>query len=115
MQGDAASLHRLAVILLDNAITYAGTGGAVTLRLAAAGSQAVLTVHNTGTPIPPDRLPHIFERFYRADPSHTGSGTGLGLAIVEAAIQQHRGWVKADDSPLGGLRLTLWLPLYKRT
>ena len=71
MQGDAASLHRLAVILLDNAITYAGTGGAVTLRLAAAGSQAVLTVHNTGTPIPPDRLPHIFERFYRADPSRT--------------------------------------------
>ena len=55
MQGDAASLHRLAVILLDNAIKYAGTGGAVTLRLAAAGSQAVLTVHNTGTPIPPDR------------------------------------------------------------
>ena len=69
MQGDAASLHRLAVILLDNAIKYAGTGGSVTLRLAAAGSQAVLTVHNTGTPISPDRLPHIFERFYRADPS----------------------------------------------
>ncbi|VEB51726.1 two-component sensor kinase protein [Salmonella enterica subsp. enterica] len=42
-------------------------------------------------------------------------GTGLGLAIVESAMQQHRGWVKADDSPLGGLRLTLWLPLYKRT
>lgn len=63
MQGDAASLHRLAVILLDNAIKYAGTGGAVTLRLAAAGSQAVLTVHNTGTPIPPDRLPHILSAF----------------------------------------------------
>ena len=93
MQGDAASLHRLAVILLDNAIKYAGTGGAVTLRLAAAGSQAVLTVHNTGTPIPPDRLPHIFERFYRADPSHTGSGTGLGLAITQshAAIRAESG------------------------
>ena len=88
MQGDAASLHRLAVILLDNAIKYAGTGGAVTLRLAAAGSQAVLTVHNTGTPIPPDWLPHIFERFYRADPSHTGSGTGLGLAIVKALTER---------------------------
>lgn len=87
MQGDAASLHRLAVILLDNAIKYAGTGGAVTLRLAAAGSQAVLTVHNTGTPIPPDRLPHIFERFYRADPSHTGSGTGLELAIAQSICQ----------------------------
>ena len=80
MQGDAASLHRLAVILLDNAIKYAGTGGAVTLRLTAAGSQAVLTVHNTGTPIPPDRLPHIFERFYRADLSHTGSGWRLHKA-----------------------------------
>ena len=87
MQGDAASLHRLAVILLDNAIKYAGTGGAVTLRLAAAGSQAVLTVHNTGTPIPPDRLPHIFERFYRADPSHTGSGTGLGWRLHKASAR----------------------------
>lgn len=89
MQGDAASLHRLAVILLDNAIKYAGTGGAVPLRLAAAGSQAVLTVHNTGTPIPPDRLPHIFERFYRADPSHTGSGTGLWSWRLHKASARH--------------------------
>lgn len=94
MQGDAASLHRLAVILLDNAITYAGTGGAVTLRLAAAGSQAVLTVHNTGTPIPPDRLPHIFERFYRADPSH--SGTGLGLAIAQSICQAHHAAIRRN-------------------
>lgn len=95
MQGDAASLHRLAVILLDNAIKYAGTGGAVTLRLAAAGSQAVLTVHSTGTPIPPDRLPHIFERFYRADPSH--SGTGLGLAIAQSICQAHHAAIRAES------------------
>ena len=91
MQGDAASLYRLAVILLDNAIKYAGTGGAVTLRLAAAGSQAVLTVHNTGTPIPPDRLPHIFERFYRADPSHTGSGTGQDCTTFRVEIRKEQG------------------------
>ena len=101
MQGDAASLHRLAVILLDNAIKYAGTGGAVTLRLAAAGSQAVLTVHNTGTPIPPDRLPHIFERFYRADPSHTGSGTGLGLAIAQSICQAHHAAIRAESGQDG--------------
>ncbi|MEH0013982.1 hypothetical protein V6330_05475, partial [Citrobacter portucalensis] len=41
-------------------------------------------------------------------------GKGLGLEIVEHAIQQHRGWVKAEDSQLGGLRLVIWLPLYKR-
>lgn len=97
MQGDAASLHRLAVILLDNAIKYA----TVTLRLAAAGSQAVLTVHNTGTPIPPDRLPHIFERFYRADPSHTGSGTGLGLAIAQSICQAHPTAIRAESGQDG--------------
>lgn len=106
MQGDAASLHRLAVILLDNAIKYAGTGGAVTLRLAAAGSQAVLTVHSTGTPIPPDRLPHIFERFYRADPSHTGSGTGLGLADCTKHLpgtpRRHPGGIRAGWHDIPG-------------
>lgn len=99
MQGDAASLYRLAVILLDNAIKYAGTGGAVTLRLATAGSQAVLTVRNTGTPIPPDRLPHIFERFYRADPSH--SGTGLGLAIAQSICQAHPTAIRAESGQDG--------------
>lgn len=99
MQGVAASLHRLAVILLDNAIKYAGTGGAVTLRLATAGSQAVLTVHNTGTPIPPDRLLHIFERFYRADPSH--SGTGLGLAIAQSICQAHHAAIRAESGQDG--------------
>jgi len=43
-----------------------------------------------------------------------GTGTGLGLAIVDTAVQQHRGWVKAEDSPLGGLRLIIWLPLQQR-
>ena len=99
MQGDAASLHRLAVILLDNAIKYAGTGGAVTLRPTAAGSLAVVTVHNTGTPIPPDRLLHIFERFYRADPSH--SGTGLGLAIAQSICQAHHAAIRAESGQDG--------------
>ena len=90
MQGDAASLHRLAVILLDNAIKYAGTGGAVTMRLAAAG-----------TPIPPDRLPHIFKRFYRADPSHTGSGTGLELAIAQSICQAHHAAIRAESGQDG--------------
>ena len=101
MQGDAASLHRLAVILLDNAIKYAGTGGAVTLRLAAAGSQAVLTVHNTGTPIPPDRVPHIFERFYRAAPSHTGSGPGLRLGSAHGICHAQHPAIRAESGQDG--------------
>ena len=101
VQGDTAALRRLAVILLDNAIKYAGTGGTVTLHLAAAGSQAVLTVHNTGKPIPPERLPHIFERFYRADPSRTGSGTGLGLAIAQSICQAHHAAIRAESGQDG--------------
>ena len=112
MQGDAASLHRLAVILLDNAIKYAGTGGAVTLRLAAAGSQAVLTVHNTGTPIPPDRLPHIFERFYRSDRARSrAGGTGLGLSIAKWIVDRHGGWFEVVSREDVGTRITFVLPL----
>ena len=112
MQGDAASLHRLAVILLDNAIKYAGTGGAVILRLAAAGSQAVLTVHNTGTPIPPDRLPHIFERFYRVDKSHSKEvgGTGLGLSIVKHGVMIHHAQIEVQSTPGKGSDFTITFP-----
>ena len=111
MQGDAASLHRLAVFLLDNAIKYAGTGGAVPLRLAAAGSQAVLTVHNTGTPIPPDRLPHIFERFYRVDKGRSRAlgGTGLGLAIVKHIAMLHGGNVSVKSELGKGSSFTITL------
>lgn len=84
MQGDAASLHRLAVILLDNAIKYAGTGGAVTLRLAAAGSQAVLTVHNTGTPIP-----------------HRQRNRALELAIAQSICQAHHAAIQAESGQDG--------------
>ena len=112
MQGDAASLHRLAVILLDNAIKYAGTGGAVTLRLAAAGSQAVLTVHNTGTPIPPDRLPHIFERFYRVDKSRSKAtgGTGLGLAIVKHIAVLHGARIDLESTVGTGTTIRIIFP-----
>ena len=115
MQGDAASLHRLAVILLDNAIKYAGTGGAVTLRLAAASSQVVLTVHNTGTPIPPDRLPHIFERFYRVDKarSREAGGTGLGLAIVHQLVMLHGGEIHVESEVGKGTTFTVELPLHQ--
>ncbi|MFS2225254.1 envelope stress sensor histidine kinase CpxA [Pantoea sp. B65] len=75
-----------------------------------------ITVHvdDDGPGVSADDREQIFRPFYRTDEARDreSGGTGLGLAIVETAIQQHRGWVKADDSPLGGLRLTIWLPLY---
>lgn len=64
--------------------------------------------------VSPDDREQIFRPFYRTDEARDrqSGGTGLGLAIVETAVNQHRGWVRAEDSPLGGLRLILWLPLH---
>ena len=101
--------------LIDNALKF-GTTATVTLTRDAVGD-ITLHVLDEGPGIPEASLQEVLQPFYRLEDSRnrdTG-GTGLGLAIVETAIQQHRGWVKADDSPLGGLRLTIWLPLYKRT
>lgn len=79
--------------------------------------RAGITIHvdDDGPGVSPEKREQIFRPFYRTDEARhrdTG-GSGLGLAIVDTAIQQHQGWVKADTSPLGGLRLTLWLPLYR--
>ncbi len=76
-----------------------------------------ITVDDDGPGVSPEDREQIFRPFYRTDEARDrkSGGTGLGLAIAETAIQQHRGWVKAEDSPLGGLRLVIWLPLYKRS
>ncbi|AUG98953.1 two-component system sensor histidine kinase CpxA [Prodigiosinella confusarubida] len=75
-----------------------------------------IVVGDDGPGVSPDDREQIFRPFYRTDEARDreSGGTGLGLAIVENAISQHNGWVKADDSPLGGLQLTIWLPLYQR-
>ena len=109
------ALRRVMTNLIDNALKF-GTTATVTLTRDAVGD-ITLHVLDEGPGIPEASLQEVLQPFYRLEDSRnrdTG-GTGLGLAIVETAIQQHRGWVKADDSPLGGLRLTIWLPLYKRT
>lgn len=71
-----------------------------------------IIVDDDGPGVSPEDREHIFRPFYRTDEARDreSGGTGLGLAIVEAAISQHRGHVKADDSPLGGLRVEIWLP-----
>lgn len=73
-----------------------------------------LYVDDDGPGVAPEDRKQIFQPFYRTDEARdrASGGTGLGLAIVETIVKQHHGRVKAEDSSLGGLRLTLWLPLY---
>ena len=115
--GDGHRLERVIDNVIDNAISFSPPGGLVCVRATRLGNDVHIGVDDDGPGVSPEDREQIFRPFYRTDEARDreSGGTGLGLAIVETAIQQHRGWVKADDSPLGGLRLTLWLPLYKRT
>lgn len=99
--GDSARLHQVLVNLLANARTHTPPGTTVTARVRRESRTVVLEVEDDGPGIPPDLLPHIFERFARGDASrsrHAGS-TGLGLAIVQAVVTAHGGTVSVRSEP----------------
>jgi two-component system sensor histidine kinase BaeS len=97
--------------LLSNALRYTPAGGTIILA-AEARADVRIRVRDTGTGIPPEGVPHIFERFYRVDPSRQQDGSsGLGLAIAKSIIEAHGGSV-AVESKLGqGSTFTITLPV----
>jgi two-component system CheB/CheR fusion protein len=114
LNGDAARLQQVVANLLTNAIKFTPAGGRVTVRLARAQDQAVLTVSDTGMGIRPEFLPHLFERFSQADASNARAqgGLGLGLAIVRHLVALHGGTVRAESPGEGqGATFTVTVPL----
>lgn len=112
LTGDESQLRRLVRILLDNAVKYAGREqAAVSVTLIRQQDKLRLSVHNTGDPIPPEHLPHLFERFYRADTARDRSqgGHGLGLAIAKSIAESHRGKISVT-STAAGTTFTVLLP-----
>ena len=113
MTGDCQQLDQLVDILLDNAVKYAAPGGAIRLTLDAAGKNAVLAVENPGEKIPAEKLPHLFDRFYRVDDARTGAaGFGLGLAIARQITARHKGTITAASDERA-TRFTVTLPLHR--
>ena len=111
VRGDRAQVQSILECLLDNACKYAAAGSDITVSLEKAGKKARLTVRNTGSYIPPEDLPHVFERFYRADKSRTAAdSSGLGLAIVQSVVQAMGGVVSAESSEAEGTAFTVLLP-----
>lgn len=90
-------IRRLLTILLDNAAKFTPSGGTVFLSVVAHDEEIRLEVQDSGPGIPDDALPHIFERFYRADPAHSGPGAGLGLAIAQAIAHAHGSEIKVEN------------------
>ena len=111
VKGNRAQVQSVLECLLDNACKYAAPGSAISVSLEKAGKKAKLTVHNTGSYIPAEDLPHVFERFYRADKSRTASeSSGLGLAIVQSVAESMGGSVLAESNEATGTSFTVQLP-----
>jgi signal transduction histidine kinase len=136
--GDAAQLEHLFGNLLENAAKYSPDGGTITVRAALVSNAAgrgtrpgapqlgsrsaggpgsarplvSVMVHNTGSYIPPEDLPHIFDRFYRVDKSRSRqvAGSGLGLAIAREVVERHRGTIRAESDPVAGTSFVVTLP-----
>ncbi|MCG7525491.1 HAMP domain-containing histidine kinase [Streptomyces sp. OfavH-34-F] len=111
VRADPTRIHQVLVNLLSNARSHTPPGTTVTARVLAAPDGVTVEIQDDGPGIPPDLLPHIFERFTRGDASrsrHAGS-TGLGLAIVQAVVTAHGGTAQARSAP-GGTVFAVRLP-----
>jgi signal transduction histidine kinase len=109
---DRERVEQVIRILLDNALKHTPTGGVVDVALAAGRDHTVVTIHDTGSGIPPADLPHVFERFYRADRSRSRAlgGTGLGLTIARAIVDAHGGRITIRSEAGAGTTVTFTLP-----
>ncbi|HET91906.1 MAG TPA: HAMP domain-containing protein [Chloroflexi bacterium] len=121
VHADADRIHQVLVNLLDNAVRATPAGGRVAITLDHTSAHVSCTIADTGFGIPPDEIPHLFERFYRGDPSRArtagyqspgppSQGAGLGLSIAKAIVEAHGGRLWAENEPDGGAAFTFTLP-----
>jgi two-component system, OmpR family, phosphate regulon sensor histidine kinase PhoR len=114
---DRTAVEQILLNLIENALRHTGEGGRITIETTPARNGVVLTVADTGTGIPPEHLPRIFERFYRADSgrSREAGGTGLGLAIVKHLVEAHGGSVSAESILGSGATIKIFFPEFVTT
>jgi len=110
--GDVGQLKQLVINLLDNAIRHTPQDGSVTVTLESSTNRVLLIIEDTGSGIPKEHLPHIFERFYRADLARdrASGGTGLGLAIAQEIVLAHKGTIAVQSEVGKGSVFSISLP-----
>jgi signal transduction histidine kinase len=112
LAADPDRIREMLVILIDNAIRHTGKGGTITVRSAAVGNSAVLSVSDTGEGIPPEHLGRIFDRFYRVDRARARErgSAGLGLSIAKWIAEAHGGRITVESAVGRGTTFTIRLP-----
>jgi len=116
VNGDRDRLKQVLLNLVSNAIQYTPQGGDVFLSMSKIGEQARIIIRDTGPGIPAEDLPHIFDRFYRAEKSRTRSSTsgfGLGLSIAHWIVEHHGGQIKVESKEGKGTSFVIWLGITK--
>ena len=114
--GDPVGLVELLVILLDNALKYSSAKSEVQVQIAVQAGHAEITVQDRGVGISEDALPHVFERFYRADHSRSKAdidGFGLGLSLAKLIVDRHHGTIRITSTLQKGTLVTVTLPVLK--
>ena len=115
VEADPNQLHRTLTILVDNALKYSGEGSPVDLELSRENGNAVVSVTDRGCGIPETEIPHIFDRFYRAEGSSRADGTGLGLALAQEITEHLGGEIRVHSQPNVGSTFSVLLPLTTNT
>jgi two-component system, OmpR family, sensor histidine kinase CiaH len=112
VDADPGRIRQMLLILLDNALAYTPAGGEVRVTTGRAAGKARITVEDTGRGIAAADLPHIFERFYRADKARgrDGGGSGLGLAIAKWIVEAHHGSIDVKSENGRGTQVIITLP-----
>jgi signal transduction histidine kinase len=108
---DRTRLEQVAANLIDNAVKYTPAGGRVDVEVRHTVDAALLRLRDTGSGIPADELPRIFDRLFRGDQSRTERGLGLGLSLVKAVVEAHGGTIDVVSEPGRGSTFTVSLPL----
>jgi two-component system, OmpR family, heavy metal sensor histidine kinase CusS len=113
VEGDEPALSRLWLILLDNAVKYGSPGGKIDFEVAVEDAEVAVRVTDTGVGIAPEELPHIFDRFWRADKvrSRSMGGAGLGLSIAQWIVQRHHGRITVRSETGKGSQFSVRLPV----
>jgi len=111
IRADSVLLEQVMINLIDNSLKYSAPATPIEISVAAEQDNIVITVADRGLGIPPDELPHIFDKFYRIRlPAYRVDGTGLGLSICKGIIEAHGGKITAENRPDGGTIMKITLP-----